>query len=247
MLLAALIARPATAELTPEQAPLNQWAVGILAVDWRSGDGTPIDAFENARGALESGFIKAGFARENITNLTLKPPRFGASPMKSASAFIEFSEQADAAKAGCLFYFTGHGTVDGLVLGTEGFLTPEKLNGMINAWCGSRPTVVVLSACHTGVFVEAMSAANRLIMTAARADRTSFGCGEGIRYPFFDGCIVASLENADDFLHLSELTTQCVAETEYLLQATPPSEPQTSVGTDVDDLFVFLNFAPRAR
>ncbi|AZQ66100.1 hypothetical protein EF888_02535 [Silicimonas algicola] len=36
--------------------------------------------------------------------------------------------------------------------------------------------VIVVSACYSGSFVEALRASNRLILTAARADRASFGC-----------------------------------------------------------------------
>ncbi len=234
----------AAADVTPEEAPLSNWAVGILAADWRDSEGKTIDAFENARQSLAEGFVNAGFKSENVVNLTLRPQRNGRGGMDSEDVFVEFGQQADTARAGCLFYFTSHGNADGLVLGTEGFLTPEKLDGLVRGWCGTRPTVVVVSSCFSGVFVPALSAANRMIMTAARPDRTSFGCGEGEKYPYFDGCIVESLPQADDFVHLASLARSCVAEREYQTAAWPPSEPLTHVGADVDDLFVFLNFTP---
>jgi hypothetical protein len=238
----AVCGRAAADEVKPDEAPLSDWAVGILAADWRDSNGKTIDAFENARQSLGEGFAKAGFAPENIVNLTLRPSRGSRSGLDSEDAFAEFGMQADTARAGCLFYFTSHGNTDGLVLGTEGFLSPEKLNGLVTAWCGARPTVVVVSACYSGVFLPALQADNRMIMTAARPDRTSFGCGEGDTYPYFDGCVVESLPDADDFVHLASLTRRCVATREYQTGSYPASEPLTDIGEDVEDLFVYLNF-----
>ena len=41
------------------------------------------------------------------------------------------------------------------------------------------PAVIVLSACHAGSFLDDIAAPNRLIIAAAAADRTSFGCANG--------------------------------------------------------------------
>jgi hypothetical protein len=41
------------------------------------------------------------------------------------------------------------------------------------------PAVIVLSACHSGSFLDDIAAPNRLIIAAARADRSSFGCADG--------------------------------------------------------------------
>ncbi len=41
------------------------------------------------------------------------------------------------------------------------------------------PAVIVLSACHSGSFLDDIAAPDRLIIAAARADRSSFGCANG--------------------------------------------------------------------
>jgi hypothetical protein len=99
-----------------------------------------------------------------------------------------------------------------------------------------------VSACYSGTFLRRLSAPHRMIMTAARADRTSFGCSAEAKYPYFDGCILESLPAADDFVHLASLTSRCVSERERAEGLVPPSEPMTHIGEDVDDFFVFLNF-----
>ena len=249
LLLAAALAGRAHAGPSVEEVPLKDWAVGILAADWRDSEGAPIDAFENARRDLASAFADVGFSADNITHMSLRPRELGGYSLSTAEVFAAFEEQAAAATAGCLLYFTSHGVPQGIVMGAEGLLSPEQLNTLIGQWCGERPTVVVVSACYSGVFVPALAAANRLVLTAARPDRSSFGCGAGVVYPVFDNCILDSLVNADDFVDLAKLTRQCVATRERQQRLWPPSEPQANIGADVDDLFVFLNFdraAPQA-
>lgn len=232
----------AQAQPSAEDVPLKDWAVGILAADWRDSEGGPIDAFENARRDLAKAFADVGFDADNITHMSLRPRELGGYSLRSAEVFSAFEEQAASAQAGCLFYFTSHGVPEGMVLGSEGLLSPEQLDGLVTQWCGERPTVVVVSACFSGVFVPVLAAPNRLVMTAARPDRSSFGCGAGILYPVFDNCVLDSLPGADDFVHLASLTRQCVATREREQRLWPPSEPQAHVGDDVEDLFIFLNF-----
>lgn len=243
ILLSALWASaPVRAEEQTGEAPYENWAVGILATDWRDGNGTPIDAFENARFALRDAFASVGFRPENITDISLRPMRFGGDSLTSDVAFELFEAQARSATAGCLLYLTSHGLPEGIVLGDEGFLRPARLNRLVNEWCGTRPTVIVVSACFSGVFVPVLSAPHRMVMTASRADRSSFGCGAGSVYPYFDGCVVESLPAAEDFVHLSSLARRCVSAREKAERLTPPSEPMTHIGADVKDLLVFQNF-----
>lgn len=245
----ACTAGTARAQYNVEDAPLRDWAVGILAADWRDSEGTPIDAFENARRALADAFASAGFSADNITHLSLRPRELGGFSLSSGEVFAAFEAQAQSAQAGCLYYFTSHGIPEGMVIGREGFLSPEQLNSLISQWCGERPTVVIVSACFSGVFAPALQAANRLVITAARPDRSSFGCSTTAQYPYFDGCVLESLPYADDFVHLANLTRRCVSGREVREQLWPPSEPQAVIGADVERFFIFLDFerAPLAE
>jgi Peptidase C13 family len=230
------------AEGSPAEAGLSDWAVGILAADWRDSEGYTIEAFENARRDLTTGFAAAGLNPANITDLSLRPGEWNGETLFSDGAFEAFEAQAEAAQSGCLLYFTSHGSPDGMVLGGEGLLSPPRLDGLIDGWCGERPTVVVISACYSGTFIPALSAPNRIVMTAARADRRSFGCSEDATYPYFDGCVLESLPNAADFIHLSSLARKCVARREKEENLRPASEPQIKVGADVESAYLFLNF-----
>ncbi len=50
---------------------------------------------------------------------------------------------------------------------------------------GVRRRVVILSACFSGGFIEALAGPDRAVFTAARADRTSFGCEPDARLSYF--------------------------------------------------------------
>ena len=139
---------------------------------------------------------------------------------------------ASRARDGCLIYFTSHGTPNGMVMG-DAMLSPgpdarhgeQRLRQPAQR---DRDVVLLFRPVRGGRW----QAENRIIMTAARPDRTSFGCGEMDHYTFFDDCFLRALPMAGDFPGLGGLVQQCVAEREREMKATPPSEPQVSVGPE---------------
>ena len=75
-----------------------------------------------------------------------------------------------------------------------------------------------------------MLAPNRMIITAARGDRTSFGCSEDLKYTFFDQCVLEILPKVTTFTPLYEMAKECVAAREMAERVSPPSEPQVYIG-----------------
>ncbi|MDE1960918.1 MAG: caspase family protein [Xanthomonadaceae bacterium] len=76
---------------------------------------------------------------------------------------------------------TSHGTEDHLLYVAMDPLpldqiAPEDLADVF-AKSGIRYRVIVISACYSGGFIDALKNDTTMIVTAARADRTSFGCG----------------------------------------------------------------------
>jgi hypothetical protein len=103
--------------------------------------------------------------------------------------------------------------------------------------------VVVISACFSGVFVPALAGRNRMVLTAARPDRASFGCGEQDEYTFFDACVLGALPQAHDFAALGTAAQACVAKREAETGAMPPSEPQMEVGVALRPTLPLYAFA----
>lgn len=226
----------ATTPSFPQQprSPFDGWAGAVVAADWRTSRGDPIVAFDNSRRDLTAAFKAEGFEARHFVDFTLRPDAADAST--GAQVLAGIGETARRATVGCFLYFTSHGNTRGITWGTEGQLSPARMGQLVDEWCGERPTVVVVSACFSGVFIPELQGPNRMIMTAARRDRSSFGCSQDAVHPYFDGCVLESLPNATDFIHLSELARTCVARRETAEGLRPASEPQVFIGGDIRPL-----------
>ncbi|MFI8745092.1 C13 family peptidase [Pseudomonas sp. NPDC077186] len=89
-----------------------------------------------------------------------------------------------------------------------------------------RHKVVVISACYSGGFIPPLKDDKTLVMTAARADRVSFGCSEENDFTYFGRALFAeALGETDNLERAFELAKERVAEREQAddYQA---SEPQ---------------------
>lgn len=222
------------------QSRFDGWASAIIAADWRTSAGEPIQAFDNARRDLAAGFLAAGFSRADMVDVTLRPD---AQPVTTAQeAIYRIAEVTARAPRGCLIYITSHGVPREIVFGPDVRLTPPTLAGLLRNWCGERPTVLVLSACFSGSFIDGLAGPNRMILTAARHDRASFGCSEDAVYPYFDGCVIQELPTATDFVALGNAVRNCVKDREEAEGLTPASEPQVFIGSDMQLLAPTLRF-----
>jgi hypothetical protein len=88
-----------------------------------------------------------------------------------------------------LFLFlTSHGNKGLVAVELRGFglnnLTPDRLRASLDR-SGIRNRVVVVSACHSGSFIPALAEPNTLLITAAHADRNSFGCNDRNEWTYF--------------------------------------------------------------
>jgi len=223
-----------------EPSRFQGWSSTVIAADWRDGEGQPIEAFDNARTDLSQAFLTAGFPSSSHLSLTLNPAKADAST--PAEALSKIRDAFTQATRGCLFYITSHGSPQTLVFGDTRGLEPIDLASLLRQWCGSKPTVVVLSACFSGSFVDALRAPNRMVLTAARRDRTSFGCGAENTHPWFDACVLESLPQSSDFLDLARLSRACVARRETDAGIDTPSEPQLFVGAEMQMRLPTLRF-----
>jgi len=140
----------------------------------------------------------------------------------------------------CLVFVTSHGNEYGLVMGMDNaeryYLTPARLAEILAYRCGERPTVAILSGCHTGTFLTAlMKTENRIILTAARKDRTSFGCSADTSFTYFDECLLEAMGDAGTWEGIFTRTKVCVAEKERA-EDFEPSLLQAFFGRAVKDL-----------
>ena len=162
----------------------------------------------------------------------------GAVPATLSNVLTAIGSMGAGRGEGCFVFITSHGLPRrGLVLArAKEVLGPAALDRALEQGCGSAPTVVVASGCYSGAFVAApMARPNRIVLTAARPDRPSFGCGADFTYTYFDECFFDSLEASPDWRSAFAGTRGCVARREAALKERP-SDPQAYFGTAVAGL-----------
>jgi hypothetical protein len=139
---------------------------------------------------------------------------------------------------GCLVYLTGHGAPEGLSMSADTptlFVRPTRMESMLNA-CAGRTTVLVVSACFSGIYARpAITGPERIVMTASAADLTSFGCSNNNRYTFFDQCFLDAWPRHDQWGVLADDVERCVRETERS-GGFPSSKPQFFFGPGLREL-----------
>jgi hypothetical protein len=93
--------------------------------------------------------------------------------------------------------------------------------------------VVVVNACYSGGFVPDLRGPGTLVLTAARTDRSSFGCGSDSDITYFGKAwLVDALNRTDNFIDAFQLAKRDIADWEQQDKLTP-SEPQIDVGAGI--------------
>jgi hypothetical protein len=243
--LVVLFAATAAHAAAPDPAPVRTGTSGplsglrykavLIAGDWSA------TAFDHATDAMRDRLLASRTAPADIQRLSAARAVIAQSGVRSAGlnhVLAAVGRMRPAAGEGCLVFATSHGAFEqGLVLvPSESFLTPAALDGALAAGCGNAPTVVVISGCFSGGFARPpMARANRIVLTAARADRSSFGCGAGFQYTVYDRCLLRAMDHATTWRAAYGLIEACVATRERALQFRP-SEPQAWFGDAVEGM-----------
>ena len=86
-------------------------------------------------------------------------------------------------------YLTSHGSRDAELATKLPGLSFTTFNAprlaQILKGSGIRWKVIVVSACYSGSFINSLKDDHTLVITAARADRTSFGCSDDAEFTYF--------------------------------------------------------------
>ncbi|HEX7817354.1 C13 family peptidase [Dyella sp.] len=95
--------------------------------------------------------------------------------------------------------------------------------------------VIVVNACYSGGFVPDMRGEGTLVLTAARKDRSSFGCGSDSDITYFGKAwLVNGLNQSADFIAAFNQARSDIAQWEKDGKLTP-SEPQIDTGPGIVD------------
>jgi hypothetical protein len=130
---------------------------------------------------------------------------------------------------------TSHGSEKGFMLQVPGDtieLTPAQVAAALDGE-GIKNRVVIVSACFAGSFVPPLANDNTIVMTAADAKSTSFGCAPERDWTYFgDAFFQQSLHPGSDFKSSFDHARILIQGWE-LMDHAPPSNPQGHFGPAV--------------
>jgi len=192
-----------------------------------------------AREAREAGNVLSRRYGAGGRTITLAGPdgRSGGLPKGSLTALTlvlaRIAELMDPAEDVLVLYLTSHGAQVGMAYhdGDSGYgiLAPSRLGSVLGE-LGIRRRIVLLSACYSGVFVPFLRSPDTAIVTAASAERTSFGCQADNDWTFFgDALVNNALRKPQPLAAATSEASRAIAgwESAYGLQ---PSQPQVAIG-----------------
>jgi hypothetical protein len=111
-------------------------------------------------------------------------------------------------------------------------LDPVLLKGLLDQ-SGIKRRVVVVSACYSGTFVDALKDDGTLVIAASAADKNSFGCSNDADFTYFGKAYFdEALRRTYSFTEAFDLAKPVIAERERRA-GYKGSEPRMFVGTEI--------------
>lgn len=115
-----------------------------------------------------------------------------------------------------------------------GLIAPARLKEMLDGF-GFKRRLIIISACFSGEFVPPLASDDSVIVTAASAVTTSFGCEPGNDWTFFgDAFINTGLREPVPIEQAVSRAFGLITEWEYM-RGVPPSNPQFFIGARARD------------
>jgi hypothetical protein len=136
-----------------------------------------------------------------------------------------------------MLYLTTHGDEDHNLLVDMDPLPLDQIGAPdLAGILAKRPfkwKVVVVNACYSGGFVPPLHGPGTLVLTAARADRSSFGCGSDSDATYFGKAwLIDALNRTPDFIEAFTQAKAEIAGWETQGELTP-SQPQIDIGDGI--------------
>lgn len=168
------------------------------------------------------------------------------SPEHLAATLARAAQLMDVKEDVLILYTTSHGLPnEGLLYkdksrGRAEKLAPQRLAALLGPH-GFINRLLMIQACFSGQFVPALASPGTVVITAAAADRPSFGCDPGNDWTLFGDALVnrALREPAPLVVQLGR-ATGIIRSTE-MRNAMLASNPQLSIGDETSDWIAELD------
>lgn len=171
------------------------------------------------------------------------------SPEAIAASLARIAELMDRKEDVLVLYTTSHGAKWGIVYSDAdhgfGAISPYRLYQMLDG-LGIANRLILLSACHAGVFVPVLASPTTIVASAASAENTSFGCAAENDWTFFgDALVNHALRKPQPFAAAWKEADGVIGgwERQGKLE---PSRPQIAIGKQTDWLTALEARMPRA-
>jgi len=155
------------------------------------------------------------------------------SPANLDLALARVAEVMDVNEDVLVLYTTSHGAPFGIYYndGDQGYgaVSPTRLWHQLST-LGIRNRLILVSACYSGVFVPMLSSDTTAIVTAASADKPSFGCQADNDWTFFGDALINTALRKPQPLAAAAQEAQTLIASWEKAAALDPSRPQVSIG-----------------
>jgi hypothetical protein len=184
--------------------------------------------------------VESRFARGPI-NVQYNSKKGGGATIQTLATALQAAANGMDTENDVLFLIlTSHGSRAGLAVKAGRVaqtLTPPELAEML-AQTRVRHKVVVISACYSGVFIPYLANPNVLVITAADADHSSFGCLDKAKWTYFgDAFFNVALRKAKSLKDAFAVARALVRNHE-LREHFEPSNPLLAGGANVQPFLV---------
>jgi hypothetical protein len=133
---------------------------------------------------------------------------------------------------------SSHGERDAALKVTNAGLVPAKLRAEALAdmlrESGIAWKVVVVSACYSGSFVDALADPRTIVITAAASDRKSFGCDDKRQLTYFGEAFYRDALRGAPSLQAAFETARAELQAKETRGGITPSQPQASFGAEIE-------------
>jgi hypothetical protein len=140
-------------------------------------------------GVMDERFDAAGRSLQLLNHRSTIGEWPWATPLNLERAIRRAAERMDRDEDVLFLHLTSHGARSGSLAASFWPLQVDEVTpGDLKRWlddAGVRHRVVSVSACYSGSWIPPLADAGTLVMTAADAEHTSYGCGRGSELTYF--------------------------------------------------------------
>ena len=221
--------------VSPIQAVEDAGRVGVVSFGLFGDQGV---FRSEATGAAQ---VVAGRFEAGLINVEYNSKKGGNATIEALTRSLQVAaNRLDAEKDVLFLILTSHGSPGGLAIKAGRLtetLTPSRLGDML-AKTGVRHKVVVISACYSGVFIPRLANPDVLVITAADANHSSFGCEDKAKWTYFGDAFFNTALRKAVSLKDAFFDARSRVRKRELREHFEPSNPLMAGGADVLPLLV---------